>query len=192
MVQWNIPWKHMSVILFWWLGSYTICTSRRKCWFENWIFKYVFLKIYWSQTYKHNQCLSPLSLWAWTPRRRIILDTSLCDKVCQWLGTGRWFCPGTPMSSTNKTDRHDILLKVALNTINYNLNPWTPLKSIRKCISFLNTKFKKKTEIKQSRTCKTNVISLIPKGPGGNLYDLTTLWFCDFDFVYSFTMTRLI
>jgi hypothetical protein len=79
------------------------------------------------------------------------------------------------MSSTNKTDRHDILLKVALNTINYNLNPWTPLKSIRKCISFLNTKLKKKTEIKQSRTCKTNVISLIPKGPGGNLYVLTTL-----------------
>ena len=31
--------------------------------------------------------------------------------------------PGTPVSSTNETDRHDIadiLLKVALNTINYN------------------------------------------------------------------------
>jgi hypothetical protein len=34
--------------------------------------------------------------------------------------TGRWFSPGTPVSSTNKTDRHDIteiLLKVAFNTI---------------------------------------------------------------------------
>ena len=34
---------------------------------------------------------------------------------------GRWFSPGTPVSSSNKTDRHDItqiLLKVALNTIN--------------------------------------------------------------------------
>jgi hypothetical protein len=34
--------------------------------------------------------------------------------------TGRWFSPGPPVSSTNKTDRHDIteiLLKVALNTI---------------------------------------------------------------------------
>jgi hypothetical protein len=34
--------------------------------------------------------------------------------------TGRWFCPGTPVFSTKKTDRHDIakiLLKVALNTI---------------------------------------------------------------------------
>jgi len=44
---------------------------------------------------------------------------SLCDKVCQWLATGRWFSPGPPVSSTNKTDRHDIteiLFKVALNT----------------------------------------------------------------------------
>jgi hypothetical protein len=35
--------------------------------------------------------------------------------------TGRWFSPGTPVSSTNKTDHHyitEILLKVALNTIN--------------------------------------------------------------------------
>jgi hypothetical protein len=33
---------------------------------------------------------------------------------------GRWFSPGTPASSTTKTDRHDIteiLLKVALSTI---------------------------------------------------------------------------
>jgi hypothetical protein len=36
------------------------------------------------------------------------------------LAAGRWFSPGTPVSSTNKTDRHDIseiLLKVAPNTI---------------------------------------------------------------------------
>jgi hypothetical protein len=35
------------------------------------------------------------------------------------LGAGRWFSPGIPVSSTNKTDCHDIaeiLLKVALNT----------------------------------------------------------------------------
>jgi len=44
------------------------------------------------------------------------------DKVCQWLTTGRWFSPGTPVSSTNKTDYHDIteiLLKVALITIKH-------------------------------------------------------------------------
>jgi hypothetical protein len=34
--------------------------------------------------------------------------------------TGLWFSPGPPVSSTNKTDRHnitEILLKVALNII---------------------------------------------------------------------------
>ena len=35
--------------------------------------------------------------------------------VCHWLATGWWFSPGTPVSSTYKTE---ILLKVVLNTIN--------------------------------------------------------------------------
>ena len=38
----------------------------------------------------------------------------------QWLAAGQWLSPGTPVSSSNKTDQHDIteiLLKVALNTI---------------------------------------------------------------------------
>ena len=34
--------------------------------------------------------------------------TTLCDKVCQCLDAGRWFSQGTPVSSTNKTDHHDI------------------------------------------------------------------------------------
>jgi hypothetical protein len=41
--------------------------------------------------------------------------SKLPDEICRWLS------PGTPVSSTNKTDRHDIneiLLKVALNTTN--------------------------------------------------------------------------
>jgi hypothetical protein len=49
-----------------------------------------------------------------------VLDTALCDKVCQWLAAGQWFSSGTPVSSTNKTDRHNItekLLKVALGTL---------------------------------------------------------------------------
>jgi hypothetical protein len=49
----------------------------------------------------------------------------ICDNVCQWLATGRLFSLGTPFSSTNKTDHHDIteiLLEVALNTINHNHN----------------------------------------------------------------------
>ena len=58
------------------------------------------------------QCLSPLKLCV-----RMLLNTALCDKVFQWLATGRWF---SPVSSNNKTDLDDIteiLLKVALNTI---------------------------------------------------------------------------
>ena len=45
------------------------------------------------------------------------LDTTICDTVCQWLATSRWF---SPISPTNKIDCHDItdiLLKVAWNTI---------------------------------------------------------------------------
>ena len=43
------------------------------------------------------------------------------DKVYQLLVHGRWFSPCTRASSTTTTGRHDIaeiLLKVALNTIN--------------------------------------------------------------------------
>jgi hypothetical protein len=75
----------------------------------------------WIYNYLCNQYLSPLSLWVRIPLRRGVLDTTLCDQACQWLATGRWFSPGTPVSSTNKTDSHDIaeiLLKVALSTIN--------------------------------------------------------------------------
>jgi hypothetical protein len=75
---------------------------------------------YGSRIYNYlcNQCLLPLMLWVRISIRARC--TTLCDKVCQWLATGRWFSPGPPVSSTNKTDHHDIieiLLKVALNTI---------------------------------------------------------------------------
>ena len=63
------------------------------------------------------QCRSPLMRVPISIRTRC---TTLCDKVCQWLATCGWFSLGRPVSSTNKTDRHDlteILLKVALNTI---------------------------------------------------------------------------
>ena len=82
--------------------------------YGSWIYNYMYLC---------NHCLSPLTLWGRTPLRRSVLDTTfttLCDKGCQWLLASRWFSPGTPVSSTNKTDRHDIteiLLKVTLNTI---------------------------------------------------------------------------
>jgi hypothetical protein len=45
-----------------------------------------------------------------------VLDTTLCDKVCQWLEAGRWFSPGIPVSSTINWPETEILFKVALNT----------------------------------------------------------------------------
>jgi hypothetical protein len=38
-----------------------------------------------------NRCLSPLTLWVPTPLRWGVIDTTLCDKVCQWLATGQHF-----------------------------------------------------------------------------------------------------
>jgi len=75
----------------------------------------------WIYNYLCNQCLSPVMLWVRISIRARC--TALCDKVRQWLATGRWFSPGPPVSSTNKTDRHDItgiLLKVALNNMESN------------------------------------------------------------------------
>ena len=69
--------------------------------------------------YHHLSCEFEPRSW------RGVLDTTLCDQVCQWLATGQWFSPGTPFSTSNKTDRHDIteiLLKVTLNTINQPTN----------------------------------------------------------------------
>ena len=70
----------------------------------------------WSYDSFYNYlCLSPLVLWV-----RILIrarSTTLCDKFCPWLATGPWFSLSTLVSSTNKTDRHDmteILLKVTL------------------------------------------------------------------------------
>jgi len=50
------------------------------------------------------------------------LDTTLCDKVCQWLPTGRFFfLQVLRFLQQIKLNRHyiaEILLKVALNTLN--------------------------------------------------------------------------
>ena len=73
-----------------------------------------------SSSYTHPRCEFKLCSW------RGVLDTTLFDKVCQSLATGLWFSPGTPVSSTNKTEHHDIteiLLKVALNTITLSSEP---------------------------------------------------------------------
>ena len=51
---------------------------------------------YWSFEFESRPC-------------RGVLDTTLCVKACQWLVADRWFSPGIPVSSANKTYRHDIL-----------------------------------------------------------------------------------
>ena len=76
----------------------------------------------WIYNYMCNKYLSSLKLRVEEPLLwRGELDTTLIDKVCQWFVTGRWFSPSIPVSSSNKTNRYnitEILLKVALNTIN--------------------------------------------------------------------------
>jgi hypothetical protein len=97
-----------------------------------WIFPQTYKGLSWSWSYGGwiysylcNQCLSSLTLWVWIQLRWGVLDTTLCDKVCLWLAAGWWFSLGSPISSTNETDRHDmteILLKVALSTITITLS----------------------------------------------------------------------
>jgi hypothetical protein len=71
--------------------------------------------------FHHYRCDFKSRLW------RGELDTTLCDKVCvSDLRQVAGFCQVLPVSSTNKTDHHgilvtEILLKVALNTIYHQL-----------------------------------------------------------------------
>jgi hypothetical protein len=108
--------------LFFYTLSHTKCSCRSKRnnadgdllkWISRWAFDLGFCSIQKHQNESHRLSTVKVELVNFT--------TSLCDKVCQWLARDRWFSPGTPVSSTNKIDRHDIteiLLKVALNTIN--------------------------------------------------------------------------
>jgi len=41
-----------------------------------------------------------------------VVNTTLCDQVCQWLAADLWFFPGISVSSSNKTDSHDIAEKL--------------------------------------------------------------------------------
>ena len=82
---------------------------------------------------------------------------TLCYKVCQWLVTGRWF---SPVSSTNKTDRHDIaeiLLNVVLNTITLTLTLYGHSKNIH--LIFTNHDVSSKRMIGTNRR---SVILIIP------------------------------
>ena len=83
-VRYNSEWKRCSVLIYSplsWSWSYVCCIYNHLCY----------------------QCLSPLTLWARTPLRGGVLDTILYDQVCQWLDPGRWFSPGTSVSTTNES-----------------------------------------------------------------------------------------
>ena len=76
-----------------------------------------------SQVVGSNNSYKPITNTAWVRARLCKLQkgcsrlTAACDKVDQLLAHGRWFSPGTAVSSTTKTGHHDIaeiLLKVAL------------------------------------------------------------------------------
>ena len=74
----------------------------------------------WIYNYLCNGCPSPLTMSVRILLKKGVLDTTLCDKDCQWRSVGRWYSPGSSVSSTNKSECHDIaeiLLKVILNTI---------------------------------------------------------------------------
>jgi hypothetical protein len=72
------------------------------CSYGSWIFNYLC-----------NQCLSSLMLWVRISIRARC--TTLSNKVYQWLATGRWFSPGSPVSSTSRFII--ILIKNAFNNI---------------------------------------------------------------------------
>ena len=87
------------------------------------IFSYFLFTYTWNIKIMQSTMQTPQTLWYRIQPMRGVLDTTLCDKVCQWLANCRWFSPGTSISSTNKIDRHDInetLLKVGLSTIKPN------------------------------------------------------------------------
>jgi hypothetical protein len=66
------------------------------------------ISIIWVQANCHHHEANMLKLSPLMLRVRISIRakcTTLCDKVCQWLATGRWF---SPVSSINKADHHNV------------------------------------------------------------------------------------
>jgi hypothetical protein len=98
-----------------------IITKQLKGWIQNSIMPNMEIGVrhYNTSTWNtHHECTTRTSVpqientnyhvLVWIPLSRGVLDTTFCYIVCQRIATGRWFSPGTPVSSTNKTDRHDI------------------------------------------------------------------------------------
>ena len=72
-------------------------------------------------------------LWIWIPLRARY--TTICDIICLCNVAGWWF---SPVSSINKTDSHDIteiLLKVELSTIKYQIKNRNTNSTTQTCTS---------------------------------------------------------
>jgi hypothetical protein len=65
--------------------------------------------VWFTSTCALSTCLSPLNMGVWIPlMARCTRYTTLFDEVWQLFAAGRCISPDNPVSSTNKTDRHDI------------------------------------------------------------------------------------
>jgi hypothetical protein len=89
--------------------------------------------------YQCNQCLPPLKLSVRIPLLRGVLDTTLCDKICQSLEAGRWitwllWCPPRIKLTATIYLVTEILLKYC-SKYKYNLLLWT------RCNSLLSTHY---------------------------------------------------
>ena len=104
--HWFLPLHHIEVQLYYW-SSYGSSLS--------WLYDS------WNYNYLCNQCLSSLTLWVRIPLERSMLNTTLCDKVCQWLAAGQLFSVGHPVSSTNTIVRHDITERVRMECMYWNI-----------------------------------------------------------------------
>ena len=72
----------LHICTFVYTGIYISITNQGSMWqrsYGNWIYNYLC-----------NQCLSPLTLWERIQLKWNVIDTILCDNVCQWLEAGRW------------------------------------------------------------------------------------------------------
>ena len=82
-----------------------------------------------------------LKLWVQIPLSQGLLNTTLCDKVCQWLAAGRWFPP-----SINLTTHDQILLNNETGLLYCKIEIWwKALQNELICLTFhwMNWKFLK-------------------------------------------------
>jgi hypothetical protein len=107
-------------------SHYSLFTDNLNAWYTNLSTNWFPVTKYkqgpsWSWSYG-SWIYTYLMLWVWIRAGEVY---SIQHYVIKWLAAGWWFSPGTPVSSTNKSDSHcitEILLKVALSIITLTLN----------------------------------------------------------------------